>query len=409
MLTRRTFLSACAATGLSPLVRASRPLPGTRSLVLLQLTGGNDGLSTVVPYGDDAYHRARSATRHRGRDLLRLDDHRGLHGGLKRLAREWHQGRVAIVEGLGYPDMVRSHFMAYEVWHTADRRGRAAGDGWVGRLARAAWAEEDHPELVVHLGGEAPWSVRSRTHPPVALTSPTSYRWFGERPRAEPFDLAGEPPSARTAEDGAAGDGADEHVGRDRSLAHLREVLDDARSSSRRIREAAVAHVPRAEYPRSPLGAALRDVSALLHGDLGARVLSVELRGFDTHARQRPDHDRRMSELDGALGAFLQDLRAGGHDERTAVLVFSEFGRRVSENASEGTDHGKAGPGFLIGSPVKGGLYGAHPSLDELDDGDLAWTTDFRSLYGEVIEGWFGVPMERVLGERHPRLGIVPD
>jgi uncharacterized protein (DUF1501 family) len=377
---------------------AARQAP-QRNLVLLQLSGGNDGLSTVVPHADDAYREARSSTRHEREDLIPLNGQRGLHGGLANLGRWWERGNLAVIEGLGYPDMVRSHFKALEVWHTADRRGRAAGEGWIGRLAQAAWDKEDHPELVVHLGARVPWSVHSTAHPPVAMESPTAYRWFGEDRDEAAYGMGG------GALDKAAKADA-EHAGRDAALAHLRRVLDDARSSSRRIRRAAAAYQPRADYPRQPLGASLRDVAALIHGGLGSRVFSVTTDGFDTHAGQRAAHDGVMASLDGCLGAFLEDLAMSDQGRQTLVLVFSEFGRRVQENASKGTDHGKAGPAFLVGPAVKGGLFGAHPSLTELDRDDLAWTTDFRSLYGTVIEDWFETPMEQVLGQRYPSLGL---
>ena len=394
-LDRRTFLSALSA---APLVRIGSP---RRRLVLLQLSGGNDGLSTVVPYGSEAYKRARSKTRHKRSEVHVLDGDRGLHGSLTGLASRWEKGQLAIVEGVGYPNMVRSHFKALEVWHTADRRGRVAGDGWVGRLAAQAWAEEDHPELVVHLGTRAPWSVRSRTHPAVTMVAPTSYRWFGGEAEHEAYAMAGEGLGVLEVEPSG------QHAGRDTALARLRGVLDDARTSSRRIRAAAEDYQPGVEYPRTKTAAALRDVAALLHGGLDSRVLSVRMSGFDTHADQRSRHDSLMVELDEALEAFLTDLAGSPAGRDTAVLVFSEFGRRVQENASDGTDHGKAGPAFLIGEGVRGGLYGEHPSLEKLAEGDLDWTTDFRSLYGEVIEGWFGIPMEAVLGERYERLGAL--
>lgn len=374
-----------------------------RTLVLLELSGGNDGLSTVVPVGDDAYGRARAGTRLQPRDVLKLDDYRGLNGSLKRLKGEWDEGRLAIVEGVGYEDMVRSHFRALEVWHTARRGGRAAGEGWVGRLAAEAWPDPAHPELVVHVGRYAPYSVYSTSHPAVALESPTAYQWFGKPPEARVYGMGGEELEERA----SARPREHEHCGRDAALARLRGVLDDARSSSGRIRRAAADYVPLAEYPQTQLGASLRDVAALVHQVEGARVFSVALSGFDTHASQRADHDTLMRILDEALGAFLEDLSHTEAGRDTVVLVFSEFGRRVQENASRGTDHGKAGPMFLVGPRVKGGLYGEHPSLTELDGGDLAWTTDFRSVYGTVVESWFGVPHERVLGARYPLLPLI--
>ncbi len=404
---RRGFLvggaSLLGGWALSPAARAARLLRDSgseRRLVLVQLSGGNDGLSTVVPFADDAYGRARTTTRLERSDVLPLDDYRGLHGALINLAAEWAEGRLAIVEGVGYPDMIRSHFRALEVWHTGDLRGRDSGDGWIGRLAEAGWTEAESAELVVHLGPQAPYSVYSTARPPLALVSPTAYQWFGDQPEAQVYGMAGE----ALAQDKR--DSEPRHRGRDAALARLRGVLDDARHSSLRIRRAAAEYRPRADVPREPFAASLHDVAALIHGGLDTRIFSVGLGGFDTHATQRGDHDARMRTLDAGLGAFLQDLSHSEEGRNTTVAVFSEFGRRLEENASRGTDHGKAGPMLILGPAVRGGLLGKHPDLTALDSGDPAWTTDFRSVYGSLIEGWFGIEQERVLGERYPLLPL---
>ena len=394
--TRRDLLARgvglASAVALAPGALGRGRAPG-RSLVLLQLSGGNDALSTVVPYADDVYRSSRRATRHDADSLLRLDDTRALHGELMNLLARWERGQVAIVEGIGYPSMRRSHFAALDVWHAADERGRAVGEGWIGRLAAAAWADEDRTDLVVHIGGEAPYSLYSTRFPAVALTSPTSYRWFGSTPEALPEAEGGHEPDR-------------EGSGRDAVLARLRGRLVDARESSRAVRTAALAHRSRVDYPRDELGAVLHDVAALIHGGLGARVYSVAVSGFDTHAGQRGTHDGLMRTLDSGLGAFLADLDDCEAGREAVVLVFSEFGRRVAENSSGGTDHGKAGVAFAIGRGVRGGFFGAPPSLAELDSGDLAPTTDFRSLYAAVVESWFGADPTRVIEGSHVPLAV---
>ncbi|TDJ66152.1 MAG: DUF1501 domain-containing protein [Planctomycetota bacterium] len=371
-----------------------------RSLVLIQLSGGNDGLATVIPYADDDFQNARKTTRRGGGNVLKLDDYRGLHPGLTRFGELWHAGKLAIVEGAGYPDQLRSHFKALEIWHTGRRAGRVSGDGWIGRLTDAAWNDADHPELVVHVGAIAPYALHSSTHPPCSLESPAGYQWHGDRAESRSYAGAGAELEARRKRAGGSG--------RDAALAGLRRVLDDARDSSRRIRRAAASYVAAARYPRTPFAGNLHDIAALIEGDLGTRVFSAELGGFDTHASQRATHDGLMSTLDAALGAFIEDLSYSEAGRNTVVLVFSEFGRRVAENGSAGHDHGQAGPMFVLGHKVKGGLYGAHPSLTELDKGDLVFTTDFRSVYGSVIEGWFGVDHATVLGRRFPLLPLFP-
>ncbi len=371
-----------------------------RSLVLLQLSGGNDGLSTVVPYADDGYGAARKTIRLQKDELLPLDDYRALHGNLKRLHGHYQAGRIAIIEGVGYEQMIRSHFRALEVWHTGRREGRASGEGWIGQLAQAAWEEEDHPNLVVHLGSDVPYSVYSTSHPAAALQAPTVYKWFGEQQVEMAYGM-------HPASDRDNGKDRREHSGRDRALARLRSVLNDAHDSSASIRKASALYREKVEYPRNRLGGTLRDVAALIHGRLGTRVFSAQMGGFDTHAGQRGSHDSLMESLDEGLGAFLEDLQLSPAGQQTLVLVFSEFGRRVQENGSKGTDHGQAGPMFLCGPAVKGGLYGAHPSLQNLDKGDLVATTDFRGVYGAIIENWFKTPHQTVLGKKYPLLPLL--
>lgn len=407
-LARRSLLLG-GLTGGGLLLSASRvqasgcPAAAPRRMVLVQLSGGNDGLSTVIPYGDDAYQRLRPSLARKASEVLPIDKYRGLHPDLSALKRVYDAGQLAIIEGAGFPDPVRSHFMALEVWHTAQRQGRVTGDGWVARLAAEAWSKEERPELTVHLGDKAPYSMYSRQRPGVALKSPTAYRWFGDAQKRQALTDAGTALERTMEEDAPAA----KPTGRAALLARLRGVLDDAGDSSGRIRRAAEVYKPHVTYERDPFSSTLRDVAALIHGGLGTRILSVSLGGFDTHADQRGSHDNLMRRLDRGLGSLLADLQQSDEGRETIIVVFSEFGRRVSENGSRGTDHGKAGPLFVLGQRVRGGLHGEHPSLLELDNGDLSFTTDFRCVYGTVIESWFGVEQERVLGRRYPLLPLI--
>jgi uncharacterized protein (DUF1501 family) len=406
---RQFFLGAGALAGLSlisarahsavrlsasPLFQSDVP----RTLVLLQFSGGNDGLSMVVPFGDDDYNRARRTTRIDGKDVLRLDDYRGLHPELKRLRALYDQGGLAIVEGVGYPNPIRSHFKSYEVWHTADARGRASGQGWVGKLVNVAWPENRDPNLIVHIGKNVPYSLASLTHPPASFATPTGYKWAGDLARREALEKGGE-----VCEHGEMQDEREPA----NNLEYLRKVLRDGQASSEAIRRAAVRYRTQAEYADDELAQALRDVAALSVGQIGTRVFSIELSGFDTHSDQKNRHDALMRRLDAALPTFLADISTTEAGKHTLVMAYSEFGRRVRENGSNGTDHGVAGPMFLAGAPVKGGLYGRHPSLSKLDDGDLVHTTDFRSVFATVIDKWFGTDPARVLGAKYPSLPIL--
>lgn len=399
-LSRRRVLTLGAAslTCLLALPRtlAARRLPGPfeeedddNLLVLVQLAGGNDGLSTVVPFRDDAYLAARTTTCIDPATVLRLDDDRGLNPDLPRLHAAYGRGELAIVEGCGYPQPNRSHFKAMEIWGTASEAGKSAGDGWVSRLVTTAYGAERLATRVVHVGAQLPDPLISTDHPVLCFESPVAYRL-----------AAGEAPLDAVLEESSAG-----AAGSVRS--RLRAMLDDARSSSDAVRAAAARYRPSLEYPASPLGKALQTTAALITARIGCRILSVTLTGFDTHANQLVQHQDMLQQLDGALGAFLEDVRATERGKQVLVLVYSEFGRRVAENASGGTDHGAAAPMFLAGLPVQGGLYGRHPSLTELDDGDLIHTTDFRSVYGTVIRDWFGIEPSRVLRADYPVLPLL--
>ena len=368
-----------------------------RTLVLLQLSGGNDALSMVVPWADDGYNKVRDAIRIREKEVLKLDDYRGLHPELKQLRALFDKGQMGIVEGCSYPTPNRSHFKSMEIWQTANLAGRMTGDGWIGRLCDAAFPSGAAPELIVHIGGAAPYSVFSRTHPAVVFQTPYSYKWVAND--SDDRELY--------RESGGKDEMGGESKGQKRVLEHLRGVLSDANESSLRIRRAAADYEPRVKYPTDEFGEMLKVAAALIDARVGTRVISVELGGFDTHNNQRPAHDACMKRLDAGLGAFLNDIAQSSAGGEVMVVCFSEFGRRVKENGSKGTDHGVAAPMLVFGQKVKGGVYGKHPSLTDLDDGDLKMTTDFRSVYGTVIEKWFKAEQEKVLGAKYPVLGFV--
>lgn len=358
-----------------------------RTLVLVEFKGGNDGMSTVVPFGDDAYHQVRKRTRIEPKQVHRIDEYRGFAPNLKALSRRYAQGKVAVIQGVGYPNANLSHFKSLEIWHTADLRGRAGNEGWVGRLCANSWPDRTLPERTVHIGPEAPYSLSSSTHPPVAFHSPDTYRWLGDK-NAEP-----------TLDDGGEDSG-------NSVLDRVRGVMRDARSSSGRILRVVRHYETKVDYPGTDSGAALRSAAALIHSQLGCRVLSIRIGGFDTHANQIFDHADRMRHVDASLEAFLTDLQRSQAGQKTLVLAYSEFGRRVRENGSGGTDHGKAGVMFALGAPVKGGLYGKYPSLTDLDNNDLRYNVDFRRAYASAIR-YLGGDDEAVLGERFEPLKVV--
>lgn len=367
-------------------------------LVLVQLTGGNDGLDTVVPYADDHYGRARRTTALGKADVLDLDGHVGLHGKLTRLGAEWSEGRLGIVQGVGYPQPNRSHFKSFEIWHTGRAEGRTSGPGWVGRLAQSLHGDRAHPNRLVHIGGQVPYSLHSTAHPPVAFANPRGYRLAGQSGELAPT-MDAEPSAHEGCEDLPRGARA--------RLEALRAVMRDAQASSAEVRAAVAQHKTGVVYPNTDFAVALSTAAALIAANLGAEVISVELGGFDTHTELRRRHDTLMEQLDGGLGAFLEELRGLDAARDTLVVVYSEFGRRVAENGARGTDHGTAGPLFVAGPRAAGGLYGRHPSLSELDEGDLVHTTDFRAVFGSAAKGLFGADPSQIFDGRYDTLPIV--
>jgi uncharacterized protein (DUF1501 family) len=384
--------------GKTALAAAASPPSSDRVLVVLQLSGGNDGLSTVVPYSDPAYGRARRASRIGEKEVLRLNERVGLHPNLKELKELYGEGRVAIVQGASYPNPTRSHFEAMDIWHAGDRKYLKNGTGWLGRAVDCTCGNGGQPEplLSVNLGGSLPRALTGERSKPVAFGNPGAYQWRGKPDQTKVFEAMNSPSPA-----------GPEPVGQ---LDYLRRVALDARNSSEVIRKAAREYTPAATYPGgNRLANELRTVAGLIAARLPTRIYYVSLGGFDTHSNQKPTHDTLMRVLSTALSAFLKDLKAQDALDRVLCLTFSEFGRRVNENGSGGTDHGVAAPMFLLGGRVQGGLQGRHPSLTELVGGDLAMGQDFRQVYATVLDRWLGISSEKVLGTRYAPLPLIQE
>lgn len=370
--------SASAAVRLLS-AQADRPVGGPL-LVLVQLSGGNDGINTLVPYRQDAYRRLRPRLALPEAELLRIDGELALHPALVRIHARCQTGQAGWIPGVGYPGANRSHFKSMEIWHAADERGRAAGPGWVARLIGALHGDAAKATRLVHVGRQLPYSLYSARHPAIAFPTPEFYRRAGEAP-PEPEPMQPEGDAARS------------------NLDYLREVVRDANASSREVQRAAARYRPRVEYGNDELSRALAVAAALVDARLGAEVISVELSGFDTHTGQLARHAEQLGRLDAALGSFLDDLAGHPGAADMLVVVFSEFGRRAAENGSGGTDHGTAGPVLLAGPRAKPGLHSSYPDLDRLDErGDLLFNTDFRQVYAAVARDLFAVDPQAVVG-----------
>ena len=379
-------------------VRQTRSRPGVpedRILVIVQLAGGNDGLNTVIPYGHNAYRRARPRLAIAGADVLKFDDDFGFHPAAKGLRQLYDDGLLSIVQGVGYPNPNRSHFRSTDIWATASPDGHKY-DGWMGRYFDNTCRGSDPcpPEAAIALTSESPLTLRGDRFQPVSFTNPQALRWVGGRrpAMAEAFaalnqpDEAGPPPVTE--------------------LDYLRRTALNARVSSAKIREANRGR-SRADYASSPFARSLRTIARMIAAELPTRVYYAALGGFDTHAGQANRHRQLLTQLGDGLRAFLADLKAQGNLDRVVVMTFSEFGRRVAENGSGGTDHGEASSLFLLGTKVHAGLHGQHPDLERLNRGDLAFTTDFRRVYASVLTDWLGADATSILGQRFEPLKLI--
>jgi uncharacterized protein (DUF1501 family) len=354
-------------------------------LVVVQLTGGNDGLNTVVPYADDEYRKARRKLAISADDVLKISDALGFHPSARGLSELLESGKLAIVQGVGYPNPNRSHFESMDVWHTCQRKGSPRSTGWLGRFLDESRQSADVDAPAIHVGFEKqPLALAAEKVRVPSLGSPESFRLDdgGSRPLREAIHhlasrSAGQP---------------------DPLFGFLQSSTTSALAASQRIAEALRDYDTPVAYPESALAARLKTIAQLIDAELKTRVYYVELDGFDTHSQQPAAHAALLRQLSEAVRAFIEDVAHHGHGDRTLVVSFSEFGRRVAENASEGTDHGAAAPMFLGGSRVRAGLTGEHPRLDDLEDGDLKFHTDFRQVYATLLQQWLGWPSAAVLG-----------
>ncbi|MEC9372560.1 MAG: DUF1501 domain-containing protein [Planctomycetota bacterium] len=369
-------------------------VPEDHVLVVIQLGGGNDGLNTVVPFRDDDYYRARPAIGIRQENVLALEKgvDVGLHPALALVKELYDEGLVSVVQGVGYPNPNRSHFKSMDIWHTADTSG--VGEGWLGRYhdneCAGTPADEPQPAPTIAIGREAPLALQGRTSKPVAFESPSLFQWTGKEAHAS----LDEPYEAITRAGVRAG------VDEESNAAFLMRTTLDAQLASDAIRKA-VSQRPLVEYPRSGLARQLAMVGSMIRAGLRTRVYYVTLGGFDTHAGQggaQGRHAQLLRQYAEALRAFHNDLQAQGNDGRVLTMTFSEFGRRVSQNGSNGTDHGTAAPMLLSGPMVRPGVLGSHPSLTDLDEGDLKFKVDFRSVYAGILADWMGANAEESLG-----------
>ncbi len=375
----------------------------TRTLIVVQMAGGNDGLNTIVPYTDSAYYQARPTLAVKQTDVLPLNERLGLHPSLKALQPFWQQGQLAVVEGVGYPNPNLSHFAAMDIWQTLDLSGQGS-QGWLGKYVAGMVDKDGHPFQSLVAGTSLPTALQALNADVPVVADPKRYRL-----QPDPAVHGASEVTPQDARVQALLKLYNTYPQSAPYAALLDATAQNAVSGSKQLDSAVSAYTPSVRYPTSNLAKGLQVLAEVIVQRLGLRVGYVTLGGFDTHADQAATQAKLLTDLAEGLSAFYSDLTAHGVADEVVVMTWSEFGRRVEENASLGTDHGTAAPLFVLGKPVQGGVYGEPPDLSRLDkNGNLAFTTDFRSVYATVLDRWLGASASAVLGGDYGDQGFLP-
>lgn len=401
MTDRRHFLQASTLVGLGSVVPnfvartalaapdAAKPGAKDTILVVVQLTGGNDGLNTVIPFRDDLYKKYRPTIAVPVDRVRKVNDQIGIHPSMEGMAGLLQDKALSIVQGVGYPNPSQSHFRSMDIWNAAST-AESLTEGWVGKALK----QMNVPAFHVAGGNEsAPLALSGA---PARVPSITSLEDF----QLKLADRAGQ---KDLVEKGAR------PAGKPGLLDFVQKTAVQTYDSSRKLQEIGKNYQPKVPYPATGLANRLKLCAQLIDAGLGARVFYVSIDGFDTHANQGGSdgaHANLWTEVSGAITAFYRDLSARGHQDRLMVMTFSEFGRRAKENGSKGTDHGSGAPMFLVGNKVKAGLVGEHPSLADLDDGNLRFGIDFRQVYSAVLTKWLGIDAKPIIGGTYKPVNV---
>ena len=373
-------------------------MAGDRTLIVVQMAGGNDGLNTVIPFGDPLYHQMRPTLSIPDTSVIHLDTRLGLHPNLAPLKQLWDDGHLAIVEGVGYPNQSLSHFQAMDIWQTLDLNG-TGNQGWLSKLV-SGWVDQDgHPFKAMDIGVQTAQALASISAPVPTISSVNTYRIY---------------PDPADADNGNARLQAlmklyNSYPETSPYAALLDTTALSAQDGSKQLHNADAQYQAAVTYPQGPFAAGLKILAEAIVQGLGLRVGYVTLGGFDTHANQQTTHNVLMKTLADGLSAFYTDLSKHGKADNVVVMTWSEFGRRVEENGSQGTDHGTAAPMFVMGNTVNKGTFGEPPNLGNLDNnGNLKYTTDFRSVYATILDRWLGASSHDVLGSSFGSQNFLP-
>ncbi|MDR6565717.1 Uncharacterized conserved protein, DUF1501 family [Chitinophaga ginsengisegetis] len=399
ILNRRRFLqvgSLASAAMMMPkflkaLERGHLAPPGNKVLVIIQLSGGNDGLNTIIPYRNDIYYKARPALGIKREAALSLNDELGIHPALKGLKALYDDGALGILNNVGYPNPDRSHFRSMDIWHSASQSNEYWSDGWIGRYLDAQCKGCDKPTQALEIDDTLSLALKGDSDKGLAMTDParlygtSNDKYFAELLKQHTSDN-------------------DHHNNAD----YLYKTMGETISSAAYIQQQFKTYKSSAPYPNTELGRNLRTIANLVMSDINTKVYYVSHGSFDTHVNQQDQQARLFGQLSDALTVFTDDLKANHRFEDVVVMTFSEFGRRVSQNASGGTDHGTANNMFLVGGGLKQpGLINDGPDLLNLKDGDLQYQVDFKSVYATLLSNWLGADDKAVLKNTYSHLSFV--
>ena len=369
-----------------------------KSLVVVQLSGGNDTLNTVVPYNDGLYYDFRQTVRLNSDHVHPISDDLAFNPSMGPVKRLWDEGKVAVINGIGYPSPNRSHFRSMDIWHTAlpDEIGR---EGWLGKATKELDPAGDNVLTAVNFGRGLPRALGVRGVPVASVGNLETYGLFP--------DVQDEFMRKYALEAFAKMYGGGQ--GRDAVMDFLGQTGTDALKGADILRTAPAQYDSTVEYAANPIAQSLKSVAQVLFADLGTRIFYTQHGSFDTHSGEIISHAKLWDEVAGAIGDFYDDLREHGREDDVAMFVFSEFGRRIKDNGS-GTDHGSGGTAFVIGGGVNGGLYGEYPSLasDLQLEGDLHYNNDFRMTYATLLERWFELDSEPIVNGRFEQFELLP-
>ena len=352
-----------------------------KSLVIVQLAGGNDAMNTIVPYGDGLYYDWRKDVRIEQDQVLKINDYLGFNPALSSIKDLWDQNKVAVINGVGYPEPNRSHFRSVDIWNTAESVG-IGNSGWLGRAIREIDPNAENPITGVNFGRGLPRALSCKGVPVASVGDLENYGLLPDIEGEQSRELA---LTAFSQIYGSA-------MAHDTVSQFIGETGIQALKGADILRTAPQKYSSSIEYGNAPIGQSMRNIAQVLTADIGTRVFYTSHGSFDTHAAEMETHTKLWTETSNAIGDFMEDMKEHGLEDDVLVLLWSEFGRRIRDN-SAGTDHGSGGVSLIVGGEVNGGLYGDYPSLKEKDhlQGDLQFNNDFRSIYSTIAERWLGV------------------